>query len=150
VIRFYFPLASSTNWDQRWLGLAQYISTFSKDPSTKCGGVIVRPDKTLASIGFNGFPKGIEDWSHHYENREKKYRKIIHAEINALHFAREQVVGYTLYTWPFAPCEACALHIIQKGIARVVAPKETPDRWKESVRNASALFTEAGVALYLI
>lgn len=35
-------------WDQRFLELAKVVSTWSKDPSTKTGAVIVRPDKTEA------------------------------------------------------------------------------------------------------
>jgi deoxycytidylate deaminase len=37
---------------------------WSKDPSTKVGAVIVRPDLTVASIGYNGFPRGMSDDPH--------------------------------------------------------------------------------------
>ena len=48
-------------WDMRFAQLAKLVSLWSKDPSTKVGSVIVRPDKTIASVGFNGFPKGVPD-----------------------------------------------------------------------------------------
>jgi len=38
------------SWGEWFVGLAEYVSTRSKDPSTKCGCVIVRPDKTVCSI----------------------------------------------------------------------------------------------------
>ena len=36
-------------WDLRFIELAKLVSTWSKDPSTKVGSVIVRPNKTVAS-----------------------------------------------------------------------------------------------------
>lgn len=89
-------------WDLRFLRLSQCISTFSKDPSTKVGAVIVRPDKTIASMGFNGFPKKLKDDAR-YNDREVKYSLIVHGEINAILFAKESLTGYTLYTYPFMP-----------------------------------------------
>ena len=45
------------DWDQRFIALADHIGQWSKDPSTQQGAVIVRPDKTIAATGFNGFPR---------------------------------------------------------------------------------------------
>jgi dCMP deaminase len=85
-------------WDEFYLGMAKYIASKSKDPSTKTGAVIVRPDKSLCSIGFNGFPKKMPDDPALYANRDEKYSRIVHCEMNALLFSREQLTGYTLYT----------------------------------------------------
>src|SRR4051812_43949974 len=98
-------------WDRRFLQMARLVASWSKDPSTKCGAVIVRPDKTVASVGFNGFPKGTNDDDELYADRETKYSRVVHAEQNALIFAREPLDGYTMYTWPqgFGPtCDRCA------------------------------------------
>lgn len=119
-------------WDEFYLGLAEYYSQRSKDPSTKAGGVIVRPDHSLCSAGYNGFPQKMEDKQEWYSNREEKYSRIIHAEINAKDFAKEPVKGYTLYTFPFMPCDRCMVQMVQAGIVRFVAPRATPDqltRW---------------------
>ena len=43
-------------WDARFLDLAVYVADWSKDPSTKVGAVLVRPDRTIAALGFNRFP----------------------------------------------------------------------------------------------
>ena len=51
----------TTKWDLRFIGLAQHISTWSKDPSTKVGCVVVGEDREIRSTGFNGFPRGIDD-----------------------------------------------------------------------------------------
>ena len=89
-------------WDVYYLKMARLASTKSKDPSTQTGAVIVPPDRSFCSSGFNGSPQGMEDKSEWYLNRDEKYSRIVHCEINALIFAREPVRGYTLYTWPFA------------------------------------------------
>lgn len=111
-----------SDWDGRFLSLAAHVAQWSKDPSTKCGAVIVRPNRTIASLGYNGFPRGVEDAGHLYSNREEKYKRIVHAEVNAILFASEPMRGYTLYTWPFLPCCRCATVVIQSGLTRVVAP----------------------------
>lgn len=120
------------SWDEFYLGLAKYISTRSKDPSTQVGAVIVRPDKSVCSVGYNGFPQAMPDDPEFYANRDEKYSRIIHGEINALTFASERVKGYTLYTYPFMPCDRCFVQMAQNGIFRFVAPKPTADqltRW---------------------
>ena len=63
-------------WDSRFLELAKLVSTWSKDPSTKTGAVIVRPDRSVASIGFNGFPVKMSDHQELYDNREEKYSRL--------------------------------------------------------------------------
>lgn len=136
-------------WHKRYVNLAEYIAQWSKDPSTKTGSVIVRPDNTIASVGYNGFPRGIEDKADLLYNREEKYKRVIHCEMNAILNARERVDGYTLYNWPGQSCERCAVHVIQAGIIRVVSPYDIPDgmksRWADSWKITEELFTEAGV-----
>lgn len=149
--RYLSKITSDNNdkWDRRWLGLAKEISDFSKDPSTKVGAVIIRPDRSLCSIGFNGLPKGIKDKSEVLNDRALKYKQIIHAEINAQIFAREPIEGYTLYTYPFMPCCPCTSFFIQCGISRVVAPESQNERWKEDFELAGNNFNEADVDLCL-
>jgi dCMP deaminase len=134
-------------WDNRFLELAKLVASWSKDPSTQTGAVIVRPDRTVISLGFNGFPKGMIDDPEQYANREQKYSKIVHCEMNALIHAREFIEGCTLYTWPFASCDRCVVHMIQAGINRFVfpkLPKELEERWKTSVEKTKQYINEAG------
>lgn len=140
----------NAKWDCRFLDLAEHIAQWSKDPSTKVGAVIVRPDKTIASVGFNGLPRGIEDTDERLTHRGTKYALTIHAESNAVLHAREPLEGHTLYTWPFQPCSNCAVTIIQTGIHRIVAPAEVPDRWFTNFMLAREIFLEAGVELELL
>lgn len=138
-------------WDRRFIQAAELISTWSKDPSTKCGAVIVRPDKTIASTGYNGFPKGTSDADEFYADRELKYSRVVHAEVNAVLHAREPLHGYSIYTWPSGfsgSCDRCATVIIQSGIKRLVhirAESDFASRWQEAAERALQLYEEAGV-----
>lgn len=137
----------------RFTILAQHVSSWSKDPSTKTGCVIVRPDTTVAAVGYNGFPRTIKDRPEVLNNREEKYKRTIHCEMNAILSARERLDGYTLYNFPGQSCDRCAVHIIQSGIVKVVSPKiesEFTERWKEQARLAEELFAEAGVEVVYI
>jgi dCMP deaminase len=48
-------------WDVRFLEMAKLVSTWSKDPSTQVGAVLVDPCHRVVSLGFNGFPRAIAD-----------------------------------------------------------------------------------------
>lgn len=140
----------STNWDQRFLDLANHISKWSKDPSTKVGCVIVGPSREIRSTGYNGFPRGVAD-DVRLSDRSLKYPLICHAEENAImHAARVGVplAGCCLYvTWP--PCTRCARSLIQAGVARVVYPgdKPVPERWADDFAMSMEMLDEAGVAV---
>ena len=136
----------SYRWSETYFRIAKAIAGASKDPTTKVGAVIVRPDKTVASVGFNGFARGMDDSPEAYADRERKLRQVIHAELNCLLHMKEPATGCTLYVWPLPPCERCAPHIIQAGIANVVSPKiYAHERWYKSATYARAMFDEAGV-----
>jgi len=141
--------AGKKRWDLRFLEMAKLISTWSKDPSTKVGCVIVGPDREIRSTGFNGFPRGVNDTLARYNDREQKYPLVCHGEENAiLHAARigVSVKGCIAYcTWP--PCTRCARSLAQVGIAEIVYPAgvEIPDRWKADFEMSSSLLKEAGV-----
>lgn len=133
-------------WDGRFIDLAYFISTWSKDPSTRVGAVIVDDDHRIVSVGYNGFPQNITD-NDRLEDRDTKYKIVVHGEINAILFANKSVKGCTLYTVPFEPCPRCAGLIIQSGIKRVVAPINSNSRWEEEFRMSRELFQEAGIVL---
>ena len=116
--------ARQDKWDLRFLELARLTSSWSKDPSTKFGAVIVRPDLSICATGYNGFPRGMEDTKVRYAYRKDKLSRVIHCEMNALISSNDHSVkGYILYTWPFLSCDRCAVHMIQAGISRAVAPQ---------------------------
>lgn len=135
-------------WDNRFLGLARSISTWSKDPSTRIGAVIVDKQKRIVSTGYNGFPQGMEDDPELLRDRAQKYARIIHAEMNAILFAGHQARGSTLYMWGMAgpPCTNCTKHIIQAGIERVIAEgPPVKERWAVDLELSEQMLREAGV-----
>ena len=138
-----------SKWSERFMHLAEHVATWSKDPSTQVGCVIVDKQNRVVSLGFNGFPRGIKDLVNRYEDKETKYLFVAHAERNALDNAPLSVEGCTLYS-PLLPCNECAKSIIQKGITKVVSYEPTEDRPHLRWDITKLMFQEAGVQLYLI
>ena len=141
-------------WGDRYLGLAREVSTWSKDPSTKVGAVVIGNNGEVLTQGFNGFPRGISDNSARLKDRERKYKLVVHAEMNAIYNAGLNGIsldGSTLYVYGLPVCNECAKGIIQVGIKKVVAvrPKDYNTDWDDSIKDAKALFKEAEV-MYLI
>lgn len=138
--------ASQKKWDGRFLGLAEQVATWSKDPSTKVGAVITRRDNTVASLGYNGFPRHVDDSPELYADRPTKLMRTVHAELNAILTAREPLTNCTLYVTPLCPCSTCAAAIIQSGIHRVVYRMDQPrPEWQASFDETQAMFKEAWV-----
>lgn len=139
-------------WDKRFIELARHVSTWSKDPSTQTGAVIVDRNKQVISVGYNGLARGVLDTQERYENRELKYKIIVHCERNAIIFAQRNLTGCFLYTWPFMSCATCAPLVIQAGIIRCIAPRLPEllvDRWGQDCELAEDMFEEAGIQLSL-
>jgi len=134
-------------WDERFLDLCEHIKQWSKDPSTQVGCVIIRPDKTIISLGYNGFARGVRDLPERYENKPVKYELVVHAEANAILSAKEPMHGCTMYS-SLSLCSNCASMAIQSGITRVVSRMNDPDRWSDDSQHlARTQFLEAGVVL---
>lgn len=135
-------------WDDRFIGLAEYVSSWSKDPSSKVGACIIGDRRRVVSLGFNGFPRGIKDDVERLNDRAVKYRLVSHAERNALDNAETSVVGATIYVTRH-PCSECAKSIVQRGIVRVVyQPHADFDaRWAEDLAWAKEILAEGGVSL---
>lgn len=131
-------------WDTRFMNLATFISSWSKDPGLKVGAVISK-GKHIVSVGYNGFPQGVPDKREWLDDRATKLRMTIHAEVNAILSAKRDLAGCTLYVWPLPPCSDCAALIIQSGIDRVVSLAEYGDRWAESIELGSMMMEEAEV-----
>lgn len=137
-----------SKWDVRMLQVAELISTWSKDPSTKCGAVITDPLHRIVATGYNGLAQGVPDDEGVWNNREEKYEHVIHAETNAIIFSQRNLRNCSLYTWPFAPCSRCASTIIQAGILRVVAPLPIAvlaERWGDSLKRAEWMYRNSGL-----
>ena len=142
-------LTLSAKWDKRYLGLAEEIASWSKDPSTQIGAVAIGAKGQVLSQGYNGFPRGINDTYQRLNLREVKYQYVVHAEMNCIYNATYNGVslqGATIYIHGLPVCHECAKGLIQAGIKRVVyQADEIPEKWEESNQLTIELFSEANV-----
>jgi dCMP deaminase len=104
-------------WDEFFINLAKSVSLKSKDPSTKVGSVIVDEEDRVVSTGYNGFIKGCDESQLSWE-RPFKYFQVIHAEMNALLFAKRDLKNCKIYITDM-PCDNCLKHVIQAGIKEI-------------------------------
>ena len=104
---------NSDKWNRRYLELAKHVSTWSKDPLTQVGCVIVNMNGGIVACGFNGFPHGEPDSQELYLDIKYKAEHCVHAEENALRIANipRYETKARLYT-TFAPCCRCAQAIV--------------------------------------
>ena len=142
----------SNKWDKRYIGLAKEIAKWSKDPSKQIGAVAIGDKGQVLAQGYNGFPRGIEDTEDRYNNREEKYKYVVHAEMNCIYNATYNGVsleGATIYISGLPVCSECAKGLIQVGIKRVVYHTGldiVPNKWKESNDQTIELFSEADIS----
>lgn len=109
-------------WDDYYMTLVVMVATKSKDPSTKCGAIIVSDDNRVLSIGYNGPPRGYPDQDAIKIKRPMKYHYWIHAEENALlnyNGSKSDLVDSTIYVTG-KPCVRCLRGIIQSGVKHIV------------------------------
>ena len=141
-------------WDKRYLNLAKEVSTWSKDPSTQVGAVLVNYEWQKEFLGYNGFPHGVKDLPERYNDRELKYKLVNHAESNAIRKAGDYARGATLYVYPafsMPPiCNECAKDALSARIKEVVGyePDMTDSRvqrWLEAIKISQMMFEEAGI-----
>lgn len=135
-------------WIKRYFKLAQEVSNWSKDPSTKVGAVIVGDNGQIVSQGYNGFPRGVYDLSERYNDRPLKYKLVVHAEMNAILNALyngSSVKGCVIFVHNLPVCNECAKAIIQSGIKKVYMDTEINERWQESWKMTKIMFDEANV-----
>jgi dCMP deaminase len=137
------------DWDLRFMDLAGFIGSWSKDRSRQVGCVVVAPDNSIRSIGFNGFPRGLNDDHDARHERPSKYLWTEHAERNAIYTAARNGIpldGCRLYL-PWFPCVDCARAIVQAGLSELVCqePDISDAQWGEGFKVSIELLKEAGV-----
>jgi dCMP deaminase len=136
-------------WDSRFCELVKFVSEWSKDPNAKVGAVVFAKRGGDVSIGYNGFPMGVEDSAERLNDQEMKLEIVVHAEQNALIAAGSRTTGSTLYVWGKPVCARCAGLIIQARVRRVVAPSpETvgvESKWYNTGEIAHQMLAEAGI-----
>ena len=104
-------------WDQYFMGLSHYASIRSHDEQTKVGCVIVNNENHVLSMGYNGFPKGVDD-SGLPTKRPEKYPFMVHAEENAVSnlvaISGDELKIYLTHY----PCHRCAKLLWQNNVKK--------------------------------
>ena len=142
----------SNKWDKRYMELAKVISTWSKDPSKKIGAIAIGSKGQVLAQGFNGFPRGIDDADDRLNDRETKYKYVVHAEMNLIYNATFNGIsldGSSVYIYGLPLCSECAKGLIQVGVKRIVMNKDSlesaDDKWLESFELTMQLLNESGI-----
>jgi len=112
------PRPQRPDWTNYFLGLAKVVSQRSHDIHTKHGCVITDQNNRILGVGYNGFPRGLDD-SQLPVNRPDKYSWIIHAERNALSNCVIRPTSATAYVTGQC-CNDCIMALWQEGIVKVV------------------------------
>lgn len=109
---------SRISWDEYFISLAFLVSKRSPDCQTQHGAVIVDHNNKIVSTGYNGFLPGVEDKCMP-NTRPAKYQHIIHAEVNAILSAAQDLVNCKIYITGL-PCNECLKVIAKTGIKHVI------------------------------
>lgn len=105
------------SWDKYGLEIARAASYRSEDPYLKVGACVLRGDRSIISIGYNGAAPGVTiPW----EDRDARRGFVIHAEVNALRYCTPDQTknGYMYCT--HHPCSECIKVIASYGITSVM------------------------------
>ena len=78
------------------MDLAVHVGKWSKDRNRQVGCAIVSPENAIRAIGFNGFPRGLEDDLDNRHRRPEKYLWTEHAERNAIYAAAWEGIALRL------------------------------------------------------
>ena len=134
-----------TKWDWRFLDLVKRVASWSKDPNTKMGCLIVSSDRRHVSWGYNGFPEGIADNSR-LMDRDLKRQMMEHSERNCVYNCPFEPRDYNCTAYITGqPCIDCAKALMAKQIRRVVC-LEHPfiERWRANMELAESMLKEVG------
>ena len=105
------------NWTDYFLGLAKVVSQRSHDINTKHGCVITDQHNRILGVGYNGFPRGLDD-SQLPKNRPDKYHWMVHSERNALSNCVVRPDNGIAYVTGQC-CNDCIIALWQEGIRKV-------------------------------
>jgi dCMP deaminase len=104
-------------WTNYFLGLAKVASQRSHDIHTQHGCVITDQNNRILGVGYNGFPRGLDD-SKLPTSRPEKYPWMVHSERNALSNCVVRPDNGIAYVTGQC-CNDCAIALWQEGIRTI-------------------------------
>jgi dCMP deaminase len=150
-------MRATPSWDELFFNLAEKYRDKSKDPSSQFAAIAVDDGNIPVAFGFNGFPKKVHDTPERYNDREVKYRFVVHAEANMVALASKSgksIDNCRLYIDTY-PCSTCCGILLQAGIKEIVLNGDSAkhkdmafqERWKADIDVTKIMCEEAGVKI---
>ena len=136
-------------WHNRFMDLTKQVATWSKDPSTKVGAIIVDESNRIVSTGYNGALPHIDD-EFALETKGNKYLFTVHAEQNAVMSAvkgKLNLENCRIYVTNSC-CSECAKMITHSGIiSTVITLKDADDTFRDrwNSEQADKLFKHSNI-----
>ena len=112
-------ISKQLRYDRAYLRLAKSWGPLSYCTRKKVGAIIVK-EGVIISDGFNGTPKGFDNYCEDTNGDTHWY--VLHAEANAILKVAKSTNncnGSTLYL-THSPCKECSKIVLQAGIIRLV------------------------------
>ena len=112
-------ISKQLRYDRAYLRLAKSWGLLSYCTRKKVGAIIVK-EGVIISDGFNGTPKGFDNYCEDTNGDTQWY--VLHAEANAILKVAKSTNncnGSTLYL-THSPCKECSKIVLQAGIIRLV------------------------------
>jgi dCMP deaminase len=126
-------------WRDYYLTIAQAVARRGDCTRSQVGAVVVRPDHTVAGVGYNGAPPGMPGCltdgacprgkisyadlpgGSSYDSGPFTCESL-HAELNACANSRESLAGYLVYVTR-EPCAGCVRVMRAHRIERAIWPE---------------------------
>lgn len=137
------------DWDTYFLGVAKAVAQRADCRRRRVGAVLVSAERRVLSTGYNGAPPGHPGCLEgHCPRGLLTYEQVraasdydtgpgrcisVHAEVNAVLFARTDLRGTTCYV-THQPCPSCRKVLLGAGVARAV--------WSESLDGTHGIGSE--------
>lgn len=138
------------SWDNYFLGIAKVVSQRSHDIHTQHGCVITDQSNRILGVGYNGFPRGLDD-NILPTSRPEKYEWIVHAERNALSNCVVRPDNGIAYVTGQC-CNDCIKALWQEGVQTVVMAKNHGTHlFDEKAKNHFDTFVKmSGIKIFYI
>ena len=136
---FALVATARASWPEFAMSLAQQAADQRcQDPYVQVGACALRQDNSVASIGYNGPPPGVDvDWS----DRDARRKRMLHAEVNCLRYVRPYEAKVMAVT--VIPCMACLSLMASWGIKEVYYKNE----WTGTDPDIHVVAKEFGISL---
>lgn len=137
-------------WTDYFLGIAKVVSQRSHDIHTQHGCVITDKNNRILGVGYNGFPRGMDDQVLP-TSRPEKYDWMIHAERNALSNCVIRPDNGIAYVTGQC-CNDCIKALWQEGVTKVYMADDHGTQLfdKKEEENFGKFIEHTGILVYKV